>query len=75
MNIGRLVPALLLMSLTQAQVSIQDKGRLTTFTLPHAGSGASGITGGSDRRPPDRLTNRLWLCLGGSNQIAYLTFR
>jgi virginiamycin B lyase len=34
----------------------------------------AGLSAGSDREPPARLINRLWLADGGGNRISYLQF-
>jgi virginiamycin B lyase len=34
----------------------------------------AGLSAGSDREPPTRLVNRLWLADGGGNRISYLQF-
>ncbi|HLF10331.1 MAG TPA: hypothetical protein VJA26_03890, partial [Gammaproteobacteria bacterium] len=36
---------------------------------------AVGLTAGSDRQPPNRLTNRLWFADGAGNKISYLSFQ
>ncbi len=33
-----------------------------------------GLTAGSDREPPTRLANRLWIADGGANRLSYLQF-
>jgi virginiamycin B lyase len=35
---------------------------------------AAGLTAGSDREPPTRLVNRLWIADGGANRLSYLQF-
>ena len=42
---------------------------------PAPNGGATGLTAGSDRQPPDRLTNRLWVAESGGNKIAFLGFK
>jgi virginiamycin B lyase len=34
----------------------------------------AGLTAGSDREPPTRLANRLWIADGGANRLSYLQF-
>jgi streptogramin lyase len=48
-------------------------GAITEFPLG-AGTRSVGLTSGSDRQPPARLTNRLWFADGGGNKIGYLSF-
>jgi virginiamycin B lyase len=55
-------------------------GRVTpagVITEYSAGADArvAGLSAGSDREPPARLVNRLWLADGGANRISYLQFR
>ena len=50
-------------------------GVITEITLPGANAGATGLTAGSDRQPPARLSNRLWFTQAGANRIAYLSFK
>ena len=38
------------------------------------GARAVGITAGSDRQPPQRLTDRLWFADGGGDRLCYLQF-
>jgi virginiamycin B lyase len=54
-------------------------GRVTpdgTITEFSAGADARcvGLSAGSDREPPTRLVNRLWMADGGANRIAYIQF-
>jgi hypothetical protein len=53
---------------------VTPDGVVTEFDLPASDAGATGLTAGSDRYPPNRLTNRLWIAEGGANKIAYLGF-
>jgi len=53
---------------------VTPQGEITEFPLaPNAR--AVGLTAGSDRQPPARLTNRLWYADGNGNKIGYLSFR
>ena len=49
-------------------------GVITEFPIPTPNAGATGLTAGSDRRPPDRLTNRLWFAESGANRLGFLSF-
>jgi virginiamycin B lyase len=49
-------------------------GIITEFPIGADGARAVGLSAGSDRQPPERLTNRLWFADGGANRIAYLSF-
>ena len=51
---------------------VTPDGVITEFPVP---SGGTGLTAGSDRRPPDRLTDRLWYAASGANKIGFLSFR
>jgi streptogramin lyase len=48
-------------------------GHFTAFDLG-AGSRGAGLSAGSDREPPTRLVNRLYVADGGANRIAWLEF-
>jgi len=48
-------------------------GGITEFNLGDGTRGA-GLTAGSDRQPPQRLVDRLYVADGGGNRIAYLQF-
>ncbi len=48
-------------------------GKITEFPVGE-GARAVGLSAGSDRQPPDRLTNRLWFTDPVGNRIAYLGF-
>jgi hypothetical protein len=48
---------------------------VTEFPLPAPNVGATGITAGSDRQPPKRLTNRLWFTESAANKLAYMEFK
>jgi streptogramin lyase len=48
-------------------------GTITEFKLPS--NGATGLTAGSDRQPPTRLSNRLWIAMSAANKIAFLEFK
>ena len=52
---------------------VTPDGVITEFPLA-ASARSVGITAGSDRQPPARLTNRLWFADGGGNKIGYLSF-
>jgi hypothetical protein len=54
---------------------VTPEGVITEFPLPAANAGATGITAGSDRQPPAKLTNRLWFTESAGNKIAFLAFR
>jgi virginiamycin B lyase len=54
-------------------------GRVTTDGVVSefpAGADArgAGLTAGSDREPPTRIVNRLWIADGGANRLSYLQF-
>ena len=51
---------------------VTPEGAITELTLPS--NGATGLTAGSDRQPPARLTNRLWIAMSAANALAYLEF-
>lgn len=53
---------------------VTPDGVITEFTIPTPDAGATGLTAGSDRRPPDRLTNRLRFAESGANKIGFLSF-
>jgi virginiamycin B lyase len=52
---------------------VAAKGEITVFPVPGEAR-AVGLSAGSDRQPPDRLTNRLWFADGVGNRIGYLIF-
>ena len=52
---------------------VTPDGAITEFPLG-ASARAVGLTAGSDRQPPARLTNRLWFADGAGNKIGYLSF-
>ena len=54
---------------------VTPAGVVTEFDMPALNAGATRLTAGSDRCPPRRLTNRLWIAEGGANKVAYLSFR
>lgn len=54
-------------------VRVSREGVITEFELG-AGSRGAGLTAGSDRQPPARLVNRLYVADGGGNRIAWLEF-
>lgn len=53
---------------------VTPDGRITEFELG-AGSRGAGLSAGSDRQPPTKLVNRLYVADGGGNRIAWLEFR
>ena len=52
---------------------VTSDGTITEFPIG-ADARAVGLTAGSDRRPPERLSNRLWFADGAGNKISYLSF-
>jgi virginiamycin B lyase len=56
-------------------VRVTRDGTMTPFPLPGGNAGGTGLTAGSDRQPPARLTNRLWIAQSGANTLAYLSFQ
>jgi virginiamycin B lyase len=52
---------------------VTPEGRITEFPLGQGSRGA-GLSAGSDRQPPGRLVNRLYVADGGANRIAWLEF-
>lgn len=52
---------------------VTPDGRITEFPLGEGSRGA-GLSAGSDRQPPGRLVNRLYVADGGGNRIAWLEF-
>jgi hypothetical protein len=52
---------------------VTPEGRITEFPLPEGARG-SGLSAGSDRQPPARLVDRLYVADGGGNRILYLQF-
>ncbi len=52
------------------------QGEITEFPLPpgQAPARATGISAGSDRQPPDRLVNRLYVADPANNRLLYLSF-
>ena len=53
---------------------VTPDGTMTEFPLPQGVSG-TGLTAGSDRQPPQRIGNRLWVAASGANRILYLEFK
>ncbi|MGH8518544.1 MAG: hypothetical protein ACREUE_13915, partial [Panacagrimonas sp.] len=53
---------------------VTPDGVITEIPIPTPNAGATGLTAGSDRRPPDRLTNRLWFAESGANKLGSLSF-
>ena len=52
---------------------VTSAGTITEFPVGEAAR-TVGLTAGSDRQPPDRLTNRLWFTDPVGNRIAFLSF-
>jgi hypothetical protein len=52
---------------------VTPDGAITEFPLGEGSRGA-GLSAGSDRQPPSRLINRLYVADGGANRIAWLEF-
>jgi virginiamycin B lyase len=52
---------------------VMRDGTVTEFPLSSTARSV-GLTAGSDRQPPHRLSNRLWFADGGGNKISYLNF-
>jgi virginiamycin B lyase len=52
---------------------VMADGRITELPISSGGR-AVGLSAGSDRQPPQRLTNRLWIALSAGNSLAYLDF-
>jgi virginiamycin B lyase len=52
---------------------VTPAGLITEYSAG-ADARAAGLSAGSDREPPARLVNRLWLADGGGNRISYLQF-
>jgi virginiamycin B lyase len=53
---------------------VTPEGKVTEFPLGEGARGA-GLSAGSDRQPPTRLVDRLYVADGGGNRIAYLVFK
>jgi len=53
---------------------VTPDGVITEFPLRAPNAGATGLTAGSDRQPPARLSNRLWVAESAGNKIAFLSF-
>jgi streptogramin lyase len=56
-------------------VRVMGNGAMTAFPLSGVNAGGTGLTAGSDRQPPRRLSNRLWVAQSGGNRISFLAFR
>jgi virginiamycin B lyase len=54
-------------------VRVTTDGVFTAFELG-SGSRGAGLSAGSDRQPPAKLVNRLYVADGGANRIAWLEF-
>ena len=52
---------------------VTPDGTITEFPLA-PNTRPTGLSAGSDRRPPDLLTNKLWYAAAGSNKIGCLSF-
>lgn len=52
---------------------VTPDGQISEFLLGEGSRGA-GLSAGSDRQPPQRLVNRLYVADGGANRIAWLEF-
>jgi virginiamycin B lyase len=52
---------------------VTPDGAITEYPLGEGSRGA-GLSAGSDRQPPSRLINRLYVADGGANRIAWLEF-
>jgi hypothetical protein len=53
---------------------VTPAGVITEFAVSDTNARIVGLTAGSDRQPPNRLTNRLWFTDPVGNRIAYLSF-
>jgi len=53
---------------------VTPDGAITEIPMP-PGTGGTGLTAGSDRQPPRRLSNRLWVAASGANRLLVLTFK
>lgn len=56
-------------------VLVTRDGTMTPFPLPGPNAGGTGLTAGSDRQTPKRLSNRLWVAESGANKLAFLSFK
>ena len=56
-------------------VRVTPEGVMTPFPLPGPNAGGTGLTAGSDRQPPARLSNRLWVAAAQANKIVFLQFK
>ena len=56
-------------------VRVAADGSMTQVALSGPNAGVTGLTAGSDRQPPARLSSRLWFTQSGANKIAYLNFK
>jgi virginiamycin B lyase len=54
---------------------VTSDGAITEFPMSAPNVGGTGLTAGSDRQPPRRLANRLWVAASGGNRLAYLQFK
>ena len=53
---------------------VTPQGAITELSVGADTRGA-GLSAGSDREPPTRLINRLWIADGGANRLTYLQFK
>ena len=53
---------------------VTPDGAITEVPMP-PNSGGTGLTAGSDRQPPRRLSNRLWVASAAGNTLLFLTFK
>ena len=61
--------------LAKQQTVLQRATQLPVTEFPvGADARGAGLTAGSDREPPTRLVNRLWIADGGANRLSYLQF-
>ena len=54
---------------------VTPEGDITEFPIFDGPARSVGLSAGSDRQPPDFLTDRLWFTDGVNNRIGYLQFR
>jgi len=54
---------------------VTSGGVIMEFPLSSPMAGSTGLTVGSGRQPPARLSNRLWVAQSGDTSIAFLSFR
>jgi virginiamycin B lyase len=56
-------------------VRVTRDGTMTPFPLTGPSAGGTGLTAGSDRQPPTRLTDTLWVAESGANKLAAMAFK